>query len=104
MRLPKFLTPDTVTLRPHEGEGAYGDVFGEPRQLEHVKVDETMRLVRDATGSEIVSSARLFARPEHGPIPLDSEVTLPSGRVAKVISSALMRHPPAPEHYDVSLS
>lgn len=104
MKLPRALTPHTVTLRPHEGEGAYGDVFGEERVLEHVKVEENSRLVVGREGTEELSTAQVYARPEHAPIPLDSEVTLPSGRVAKVISVSHLHHPPAPEHYAIALT
>lgn len=104
MKLPRILTPHTVTVRPWEGEGAYGDIFGTPRTLTSVRVEETTRLVRDKTGAEVVSSARVFIRPEHAPVPVDSEVTLPSGRVAVVLAVAHHHTPPAPEHYELALT
>lgn len=104
MKLPRILTPHTVLVRPHEGEGAYGDVLGDERMLQWVRVEESVRLVRDKTGAEVVSSARVFIRPEHAPIPVDSEVTLPSGRKATVIAVAHHHTQPAPEHYELSLT
>lgn len=104
MKMPRFLTPDTVTVRPHEGEGAYGDIFGPQRTLKWVKVDETTKLTRDKNGAEVVSSGQVIIRPEHMPIPVDSEITLPSGRIAVVLSVAHFKHAPAPEHYVLHLS
>ena len=104
MKLPRILTPHTVTVRPWEGEGAYGDILGPERELKSVRVEETIRLVRDKTGAEVVSSARVFIRPEHAPVAVDSEVTLPSGRVAVVLAVAHHHTPPAPEHYELALT
>lgn len=104
MKLPRILTPHTVTVRDAEGTGAYGTVLGPDRTLEHVRVEETTRLVRDRTGKEVVSSARVYLRPEHGPVPVDSEVDLPSGRTAVVLAVAHHHTPPAPEHYELSLT
>lgn len=104
MKMPRLLTPDTVTVKPWEGEGAYGDIFGPERTLTWVKVDEKTRLVRDKTGAEVVSTGQVTIRPEHMPVPVDSEITLPSGRVAVVLGVAHFKHPPAPEHYVLNLA
>lgn len=104
MKLPRILTPHTVTVTPWEGEGAYGDIYGTPRDLVSVRVEETIKLVRDKNGAEVVSSARVFIRPEHAPVPVDSEITLPSGRVAVVLAVAHHHTRPAPEHYELSLT
>ena len=104
MKLPRILTPHTVLVRPWEGESAYGDVLGEERMLQWVRVEEGTKLVRDKTGTEVVSSAWVFIRPEHAPVPPDSEVTLPSGRTAKVISVAHHDTRPAPEHSELNLT
>lgn len=102
-KLPRILTPHTVTLKPHEGEGAYGDVYGTSRELWSVKVEEGAKLIRDRNGAETVSSARVYIRPEHMPVPLDSVVTLPSGREARVETVDTFHHPPAPEYYGLNL-
>lgn len=104
MKLPRILTPDTVTVKPHEGEGAYGNIWGTPRELKWVRVEETTKLVRDKTGAEVVSTGRVFVRPEHMPIGVDSEITLPTGRTAVVLGVARFFGPPAPEHYVLHLT
>lgn len=99
MELPRLLTPHTITVQDHEGEGAYGDVYGPPRDCAWVQVEEKTRLVRDKTGAEVVSSGQVIIRPHHAPVPLDSLVQLPSGRVSSVIRVDHFDNPPAPEHY-----
>lgn len=104
MKLPRILTPHTVAVRPWAGSGAYGDVFGPERTLQHVRVEEGTKLVRDKDGTETASTARVIIRPEHAPVPVDSEVTLPSGRTAVVLSVDHLDTPPAPEHYVLNLT
>lgn len=103
MKLPRFLTPHTVQVKRWAGSGAYGDVFGPVETLAHVKVEEKTKLVRDGSGTETASSAQVFIRPEHAPVPVDSQITLPSGRVTSVMTVEHMDHPPAPEYYVLNL-
>ncbi|MBN8881715.1 MAG: hypothetical protein J0H73_05305 [Salana multivorans] len=108
VNLPAVLTPHTVTVKPFEGESAYGPVHGAERELRRVRVEGGNRLVRDKTGAEVVSSARLFTRPEHGGLVPGSLVLLHAGtaleRWAEVISVRHEHTPPAPEHYDHALT
>lgn len=102
MRIPRSLTPHTVTVRRYQGNGAYGDVFGEPEVLHHVYVEEKTKMVVSGTTTGITSVAEITLRPEHGYVPPESEVDLPSGRTAVVQSTAHYQMPPAPEHYVVT--
>lgn len=106
--LPAILTPHQVTARPLEGEGAYGPIYAPERQLRRVRVEGGNRLVRNREGAEVVSTARLFTRPEHGPLPPGSLVLIhastPLERWAEVISVRHEHTPPAPEHYDHALT
>lgn len=108
VNIPAILTPHTVTVKPMEGEGAYGPVHGPERTLTRVRVEGGNRLVRDKTGAEVLSTARLFTRPEHGPVPPGSLVLIEAGtpmeRWAEVISVRHEHTPPAPEHYDHHLT
>lgn len=104
MRLPRILTPHTVRVENHAGEGAYGDTYDPARTLEYVRVEEGTKLVRDKTGAEVTSTSTVFIRPEHAPVPVDSRITLPSGREATVLSVAHLHTPPAPEHYVLYLT
>lgn len=50
-------------------------------------VEETTELIRDASGNEVVSSAKVFAALADSAKFVDgSKVTLPSGRVARVLA------------------
>lgn len=103
MKLPRILTPHTVTCKDKTGDGAYGPVHADARTLKFVRAEEGARLVRDQHGAEVVSSARVFIRPEHAPVPVGSLVTLPSGREAEVLTVERFHTPPAPEHYALNL-
>ena len=50
----------TVTVEAYLGTGAYGDRWADPVTVPCF-VDETRRLVRDATGTEVVSEATVYA-------------------------------------------
>lgn len=106
--IPAVLTPHTVTVRHLQGEGPYGPVHGPEVELERVRVEGGNRMVRNRDGAEVVSTARLFTRPEHGPVPPGSLVKVGAGTVmerwAEVITAVHQYTPPAPEHYDHSLT
>lgn len=106
--IPGVLTPHTVIIRDKTGDGAYGPIFDAPRTVTRCRVEDQTRLVRDTDGHEVVSSTRLFLRPEHGPIPVGSLVTVwpasPMQRDATVIAVAYQHTPPAPTHFDVALT
>lgn len=108
VNLPAILTPHTVTVRPMVGEGAYGPVYGPEVTWRRVRIEGGNRLVRDKTGAEVVSTTRLFTRPEHGGLPPGSLVFVHAGtslaRWAEVISVRHEHTPPAPEHYDHALT
>lgn len=78
------------TAKPYQGTGAYGPVYGDPVPVE-CWIEDVVKLVNDSKGQEVVSTTTVMG-------PLDkadthvpnSEITLPSGRVAHVIS--LARH------------
>lgn len=104
LHLPGILTPHTVTCRDKTGEGAYGPVHAAARTIRRCQVDETSRMVRSSTGAEVLSTATVVIRPEHGPVPVGSLVKLPSGREAEVIAAAHYQHPAAPEFYTIHLT
>lgn len=76
----------TVTARPVTGHTAYGTTYGDPVQVVCF-VDEQTRLVRDADGAEVVSTATIYTHPGTV-LPVGTEVTLPSGRDAHVLTVA----------------
>lgn len=103
MKLPRILTPHRVTCRDKTGDSSYGPAHADPRTIARCRVEDDTRLVRDRTGAEVVSSARVIIRPEHAPVPVGSLITLPHGREAEVLAVDWHHTPPAPEHYVLHL-
>lgn len=69
------------------GSGARGDVFGQT-EMHYGAVDATTKMVRNAEGVEVVSSASVAFPSTVAFIPAGSEITLPSthgGRTSRVI-------------------
>jgi hypothetical protein len=62
MRLRRALLQDQVTVKPYLGETAYGPKWGDPVTV-RVLADRTVKLTRDATGAEVVSSTQLLVHP-----------------------------------------
>lgn len=74
----------TVTVATRTGTGANGDVYATavPRD---VFLEDSRRLVRSATGEQVISESTVFDDPDQGALYTpDSKVTLPT-RVARVI-------------------
>ncbi|MGW8762368.1 hypothetical protein ACWGN5_07695 [Streptomyces sp. NPDC055815] len=101
--LPSFMLGHAVTVEPYLGAGAYGPNFGSPESV-RCFLDEQTRTVRDPSGQEVTSSSAFYARP--GLVcPPESRVTLPDGRVTRVIAR-LDRSGggmPTPDHVEVQL-
>lgn len=101
--LPAFLLGHSVTVEPYTGASAYGPVYGAPVPVACF-LDEQTRTVRAPDGQDVISSSTFYARP--GLVcPAESRVTLPDGRVTRVIAR-LDRSGggmPTPDHVEVQL-
>lgn len=76
-----------VHIEAYAGSGAYGDSYDTAVTVTGL-VDDTNRLVVNADGQQVVSSARVFL-PAGTVVPLGSRVTLPApflGRASQVIA------------------
>ena len=84
MKIRRSLLKDSVSVEPYTGSGAYGPVYGTAKTV-RVNVDATRRLVRDATGREVVSEASLYVHPDDAAsfVP-ESRLTI-GGRVSTVL-------------------
>jgi len=103
--IPGSLLRYTVTIEVYSGESAYGPQYAAPVAA-RAYVEETSRTVRAKDGEEVTSTATkmwLFPTQE---CPPESRVTLPSGRVASVITSTLYSGGglPTPDHREVTLT
>lgn len=84
-------TPRSLTVETFQGEGGWGESYAAAVTLEGLPTFETVRLVRNAQGDEVVSSAQVYAELEHAPkFALESRVTLdgPNPRATKVVQVA----------------
>jgi hypothetical protein len=107
VQIPAVLLPHSITVRVYLGTGPYGDVFGDPVVIRRVFVEDGRRLVRTATGEEVISETTVRARPrEH--IPIGSQVTVwqgtPHERTGRVITANLFDHPSSWSHLEVALT
>jgi len=85
--LPSLIGIHTVIVETQSGEGSSGDIYGPPT-VRQCFVDEARQLVRAQSGAEVVSEATIFDTLDADSIYVsDSRVTLPSGRVAYVITA-----------------
>lgn len=89
MRVRRSLLKDRVTVSTYSGEGAYGAVVAEPVEV-FCNIDETRRLVRDATGDETVSEATLTLHPRTRTVPTGG----PAGQ--RTIDPAIVFTPESP--------
>jgi hypothetical protein len=86
----------TVTVQTLLGSGGMGSSYAEllilsPDTDNGVFADDKRKLVRSASGAEVVSETTVFGRPSLATILTEgSLVTLPSGRVATVIIASTL--------------
>jgi hypothetical protein len=93
----------SVVVEPYLGASAYGPRYGTSTTVACF-LDEQTRLVRAPDGQDVTSTSTFYARP--GLVcPAESRVTLPDGRVTRVIAR-LDRSGggmPTPDHVEVQL-
>jgi hypothetical protein len=79
-------TPVTVTLAAYTGFGSKGPTFANPVTVA-MFADDSRRLVRNATGEEVISETTLYGDPATADqFLVESKVTL-NGRIAKVLKT-----------------
>jgi hypothetical protein len=95
VRLIEAFYVHTVSVQTFTGSGGMGDTYESPVILSPetdtgVLVDDTRKLVRSSTGAEVISETAIYGRPALASVLTEgSLVTLPSGRVATVITLAV---------------
>lgn len=95
----------TVAVETFLGSGAYGDKFADAAPA-LVNVEDVTKLVRDSSGSEVVSSTTVRGDLTLTPMfALGSLVTDSSGHEARVISLSRFQDPDlGMDHFEASLS
>lgn len=108
MRVPTQLMPHRVIVQACIGHGD-GPVYDGPVTVRSYVEDKT-RLVRDASGQEVTSTAAVWLDPEIA-APELSKVTIRPGqpglfgeRTSHVVAVSIFRHPRTPSHNVVYLA
>ena len=103
MLIPRFLMRHEITVEPYLGDTSKGPRYGPPVTV-RCFLDEQTRGVRSPAGEQVTSTSTAYADPGTQ-APAFSRVTLPSGRVTKVIQlkdrdgGGL----PTPDHVEIQL-
>jgi len=83
------MQPHTVTVQTKQSGGAYGDTYAAPVQV-RCWLEDSYRLVRDASGAQVASSAQLFtARANLSKFTIGTKVTTPYGRATLVLGNQM---------------
>ena len=82
--IPTRLLPQQLTYRPLLGSGPYGDVYGDPVTVA-ARIEFGNKLIRDANGNEVVSSATIYLQPAENLPTVGAVVTLPDNSVRPII-------------------
>lgn len=104
MLIPRFLMRHQVTVEAFLGDTSTGPKYGPPVVIEKCFVDEQTRGVRTPGGEQVTSTSTVYA--DRGTAaPQFSRVTLPSGRVTKVIQTKDRDGAglPTPDHVEIQL-
>lgn len=101
-------SPDTITGEAYEGSGAYGDVYATAAPVTPCVVQHKRERVRvqtqDAAGEEVISETTVWC-PPGTVLPPGSRITLPDGRVTRVIVASPLGASghDLPEHVELAL-
>lgn len=92
---------DEVTVEPFLGSGAYGPQFGDAETVS-CRVQAGRKLVRDATGAEVVSEVTIYARLTEN-ITVESRITI-DGKQSTVVAVKKHRGSPRIAHLEVNVA
>jgi hypothetical protein len=81
-----MLLQHRVRVEAYVGSSSKGDLYG-PAEVVRCLIDEKTQQVTSPGGQIVTSGSSYITRPDHRPPP-NSRVTLPDGRVTKVITIA----------------
>lgn len=103
MLIPRVLMRHRITVEPYLGDTSKGPRYG-PAVVVRCFLDEQTRGVRNPAGEQVTSTSTAYADPGTVAPPF-SQVTLPDGRVTKVIQSKNRDGGglPTPDHVEIQL-
>lgn len=105
MDIPALLLRHQVTIEAYAGADSFGNRLFSAAVTVTCFVDDKRQLVRASTGEEVISESTVIA-PLATVCPVNSQVTLPDGRKARVLQ-ALRRDGgglPVPDHLEILLT
>lgn len=85
-QVPGFLLQHQVAVEAYLGSGSKGDLYAAAETVRCL-IDEKTQQVTSPGGQVVTSGSSYITRPGHRPPP-NSRVTLPDGRITKVITIA----------------
>ncbi|MEV7268408.1 hypothetical protein AB0N38_33115 [Micromonospora aurantiaca] len=94
------LLGDTCQIERYAGEGTRGPRYDPPAE-QPCRYEDTVEMVRDATGVEVLSTGLLFLLPTAA-ITAQSRVTV-AGRATTAIAVAAVRGSAGVHHFEVRL-
>lgn len=100
-KVPTALLPDTITVEPYQGAGAYGPVYAAAVQI-RARVEGRRRTVRRADGTDLISSATAIIRPGTE-VATESRVTH-EDRTYEVVDVLIGEGLRRPAYYELVLS
>lgn len=83
--IPSRFLVHTITVEPYLGDSSKGPRYGPPETVACL-LDEQTRGVRSAGGEQVTSTSTAYCLPGETAAPF-SRVTLPGGRITKVIQT-----------------
>lgn len=106
-RLPAYWLPHTVTVRPFEGVGGDGPIYGAPTSQNRVYVEDVREVVIDSSGVEVVSNTRFLCDFAAAPADQSLVTVWPDTtfeREALVVKVSRFQHPLWPGFAEVRLT
>lgn len=94
----------TVTVETRKGVGPKGDVFAPPVPVDGLLVDDSVKLVRNSDGEEVVSNTQIAGPLSIVPLFTPGSKVTTSTRTARVIAVNAADVPRLPEHVVVTLT
>lgn len=88
-----------MTIEDLTGEGAYGPAFAAPREV-RCSAQQTASTITEWKGEQIVVNWMVIIRPEDGPVPVGSKVTI-DGDTYRIVKAFPMPDGFRPTHWEL---
>lgn len=86
MKIRRSLLKDTVAVQTYSGDSAYGPVYAATKTIP-CNIEPTRRLVRSASGDEVVSEATLYVHPYDAVYFAPESLVTIDGRASRILAA-----------------